>query len=169
MGFTRQGYWGELPFSSPGDPPNPGIEPMSPALQVDSLPLSHLGNPLIAIVCNCYTQQFLMNLRTQVSVPWIPTWETWLSTVSSVGHRRAHGLSQQPDLPLHTCSQASPLWELQFLSGVGRAAISCRVCWFRTVEVKILGDSWQPGIPSMLAGSWVRAVSGVLGAMSLSK
>ena len=55
MGFTRQGYWRELPFSSPGDPPNPGIEPMSPALQVDSLPLSHLGNPLIAIVCT--TQQ----------------------------------------------------------------------------------------------------------------
>ena len=71
MGFTRQGYWRELPFSSPGDPPNPGIEPMSPALQVDSLPLSHLGNPLIAIVCT--TQQFLMNLRTQISVPWIPT------------------------------------------------------------------------------------------------
>lgn len=68
-----------------------------------------------------------------------------------------------------TCSQASPLWELQFLSGVGRAAISCRVCWFRTMEAKILGDSWQPGIPSVLASGWVRAVSGVLGAVSLSE
>ena len=101
--------------------------------------------------------------------PGSPLEKPWLSTVSSVGHRRAHGLSQQPALPLHTCSQASPLWELQFLSGVGRAAISCRVCWFRTVEVKILGDSWQLGIPSMLAGSWVRVVSGVLGAMSFSE
>ena len=34
MGFSRQEYWSGLPFPSPGDPPNPGIEPQSPALQV---------------------------------------------------------------------------------------------------------------------------------------
>ena len=38
MGFPRQGYWSGLPFPSPGDRPNPGIEPESPALQVDALP-----------------------------------------------------------------------------------------------------------------------------------
>ena len=32
MGFPRQEYWSGLPFPSPGDLPNPGIEPMSPAL-----------------------------------------------------------------------------------------------------------------------------------------
>ena len=32
MGFPRQKYWGGLPFPSPGDLPNPGIEPTSPAL-----------------------------------------------------------------------------------------------------------------------------------------
>ena len=32
MGFPRQEYWSGLPFFSPGDLPNPGIEPMSPAL-----------------------------------------------------------------------------------------------------------------------------------------
>ena len=32
MGFSRQGYWSALPFPSPGDLPNPGIEPCSPAL-----------------------------------------------------------------------------------------------------------------------------------------
>ena len=37
MGFSRQEYWYELPFPSPGDLPNLGIEPGSPALQVDSL------------------------------------------------------------------------------------------------------------------------------------
>ena len=41
MGFPRQEYWNGLPFPSPGVLPNPGIEPESPALQVDSLPLSH--------------------------------------------------------------------------------------------------------------------------------
>ena len=32
MGFSRQEYWSGLPFPSPGDLPNPGIEPRSPAL-----------------------------------------------------------------------------------------------------------------------------------------
>ena len=35
-GFSRQGYWSGLPFPSPGDLPDPGIEPRSPALQTDS-------------------------------------------------------------------------------------------------------------------------------------
>ena len=43
--FSRQGYWSGLPFLSPGDAPDPGIEPTSPALQADSLPLSHQGRP----------------------------------------------------------------------------------------------------------------------------
>ena len=38
MGLPRQEYWGRLPFLSPGDLPNPGIKPGSPALQADSLP-----------------------------------------------------------------------------------------------------------------------------------
>ena len=44
MGFSRQGYWSGLPFPSPSDLPDPGIEPVSPALQADSL-LSHQGSP----------------------------------------------------------------------------------------------------------------------------
>ena len=48
MGFPRQEYWSELPFPSPGDVPNPGIKLMSPPLQVNSLPLNHLGSPGIS-------------------------------------------------------------------------------------------------------------------------
>ena len=44
MGFSRQEYWSGLPFPSPGDLPNPGADPKSPALQA-SLPVSHLGGP----------------------------------------------------------------------------------------------------------------------------
>jgi len=40
LGFRRQEYWNGLPFTSPGDLLHPGIEPPSPALQVDSLLLS---------------------------------------------------------------------------------------------------------------------------------
>ena len=38
MGFPRQECWNGLPFPSPGDLPDPGIEPRSPALQADALP-----------------------------------------------------------------------------------------------------------------------------------
>ena len=45
MEFSRQEYWSGLPFPSPGDLPNPGIEPRSPTLQADAL-LSELpGKP----------------------------------------------------------------------------------------------------------------------------
>jgi len=37
MEFSRQEYWGGLPFPFPGDLPDPGIEPGSPMLQADSL------------------------------------------------------------------------------------------------------------------------------------
>ena len=47
MGFSRQEYWNWLPFPSPGDLPNPGIELGSPALQADSLPSEAPGNPMI--------------------------------------------------------------------------------------------------------------------------
>ena len=45
MGFSRQEYWSGLPFPSPGDLPDPGIEPKSPALQTDALPSEPPGKP----------------------------------------------------------------------------------------------------------------------------
>ena len=45
MGFSRQERWSGLPFPSPGDLPDPGIEPRSPALQADALPSEPPGNP----------------------------------------------------------------------------------------------------------------------------
>ena len=45
MGFPRQEYWSGLPFPSPGDLPDPGIKPWSPALQADSLPSEPQGSP----------------------------------------------------------------------------------------------------------------------------
>ena len=43
MGFPMQEYWSGLPFPSPGDLPNPGTEPESPAMQADSLPTELQG------------------------------------------------------------------------------------------------------------------------------
>ena len=44
MRFSRQEYWSGLPFPSPGDLPNPGIEPRSPTLQADALPSEPPGD-----------------------------------------------------------------------------------------------------------------------------
>ena len=48
-GFSRQEYWGGLPCPPPGDLPNPGIKPRSPALQVDSLPIERPGKPFMHV------------------------------------------------------------------------------------------------------------------------
>ena len=96
MRFPRQEYLSGLPFPSPGDLPNSGIELMSLALQADSLPLSHQGSPLhththtyleclggwtwkyICVVCVCvcvcvylciYTHICLWE-RTRHRIPW---------------------------------------------------------------------------------------------------
>ena len=45
MGFYRQEYWSGLPLPSPGDLPDPGIEPKSPTLQADALPSEPPGKP----------------------------------------------------------------------------------------------------------------------------
>ena len=45
MGFSRQEYWGGLLFPSPGDLPDPGIEPGSPALEADALTSESPGKP----------------------------------------------------------------------------------------------------------------------------
>ena len=46
MGFSRKEYWSGLPFPSPGDLPDPGIELGSPVLQADSL----LSEPLFSML-----------------------------------------------------------------------------------------------------------------------
>ena len=46
MKFSRQEYWSRLPYPSPGDLPDSGIEPMFPTLQADTLPSELPGKPL---------------------------------------------------------------------------------------------------------------------------
>ena len=61
MGFSRQDYWSGLPFPSPGDLPDPGIEPGSPALEADALTSELSGKHIYACIC------IYMFLR---STPW---------------------------------------------------------------------------------------------------
>ena len=69
MGFSRQEYWSGLPFPSPGDLPNPGIEPGSPTLQADALSSEPPGKPFLVGGRYC----FLNSLRVLCSynIAWI--------------------------------------------------------------------------------------------------
>ena len=49
MGFSRQEYWSGLPFPSPGDLPDPGIEPKSPSFQADALTSEPPGKPMMMV------------------------------------------------------------------------------------------------------------------------
>ena len=67
MEFSRQEYWSGLPCPPSGDLPNPWIEPTSPAapaLQGDSLPLSHQGNPKLTKHSKQMNYQTDQNLET---------------------------------------------------------------------------------------------------------
>ena len=66
-GFSRQEFWSGLPGPRLGDLPHPGIKPGSPALQADSLPLSHLGSPT-HIIHHTYSIVRELNMQAQGAI-----------------------------------------------------------------------------------------------------
>ena len=62
VGFSRQEYWSGLPFPSPGDLPDPGIEPGSPALQADALPSEPPGKPQAMSIADLFLSLFCIVL-----------------------------------------------------------------------------------------------------------
>ena len=64
VGFPGQEYWSELPFPSPGDLPNPGIEPSSPALAGRFFTTELPGKPIIIVaIINIPLQSHIENDR----------------------------------------------------------------------------------------------------------
>ena len=99
MGFSRQEYWSGLLFPSPGNLPDPGIEPGSPVLQADLYQLSYKGSPcsvvsFIKSICIIF-QAFQMPNNTYFSAvqllihvwlfatPWIAAHQASLSITKS--------------------------------------------------------------------------------------
>ena len=68
MGFSREQYWSGWPFPSPGDLPNPGVNPPSPILQADSLPSEPPGNP--QRVLGLWSSGFLAYWNSLISPEW---------------------------------------------------------------------------------------------------
>ena len=67
MELSKQEYWSKLPFPSPGDLPNPGIECGSPSLQADSLPFEppgkcHLRSPLPSLMVPISSSIYLVSI-----------------------------------------------------------------------------------------------------------
>ena len=71
MGFSRQEYWSGLPCPPPGDLPDPGIEPRSPALQADSLSSESPGKPsfFLKVMIISFPSFFFMTWGTKIDVP----------------------------------------------------------------------------------------------------
>ena len=64
MGFSRQEYWSGLPSPSPGDLPDPGMEPGSPTLQADYLPSEPLTPEKSLLIVHCKRLGFLDDFLT---------------------------------------------------------------------------------------------------------
>ena len=94
MEFSRQEHWSGLPCPPPGDPPEPGIKATALTVQEDSLPLSHQGNPSIAL-----------GLRSNAISPFRPSWRhdqqlhTFVATRYFCSLKQTH--SPSPEIILH--------------------------------------------------------------------
>ena len=111
MGFSRQEYWSGLPFPSPGDLPNPGIEPGSPALQTDTLPSEPPGllttTTAAKIIKTDYTKYWQESVCLQCrrpgfnfrvgKIPWRRKWQSTPALLpgKSHGQRSLIGYSPQ--------------------------------------------------------------------------
>ena len=80
-GIIKQEYCSGLPFPPPGDLPDPGIKPMSFALQVDSLPTEPLGKPKQSF-SSVQSVQLLSRVRL-FATPWIAAHQASLSITNS--------------------------------------------------------------------------------------
>ena len=84
MEFFRQEYWSGLPFPSRGDLPDPGIEPMSPALRADSLLSESPGKPHVVLIT---VKSRVTHLFTLLISPLWTAWRQGCKTESSFSPR----------------------------------------------------------------------------------
>ena len=75
MGFPRQQYWSQLPFPPPGDLPDPGIEPASPAFAGIFFIVEPLGKPAFSVRLLKNSPSFFFSvkkLKDKIALNWIP-------------------------------------------------------------------------------------------------
>ena len=87
MGFSRQEYWSGLPFPSPGDLPDPGIEHRSPTLQADVLPSKPPGKPKRSLK----EQRFNYHVCRATDICTVNDrvgWKEYISSFNILGHQQ---------------------------------------------------------------------------------
>ena len=105
MEFSRQEYWSGLPFPSPGDLPNTGMEPRSPALQADALPVWATREPYLKINWDNILKIFAPGPRIK------EVFDKWklslllLIIINYINELHVHGLSR------FTCWNSNPQWD----------------------------------------------------------
>ena len=116
MVFPRQEFWSWLPFPPLGDLPDPGIEPGSPALQVDCLPLAPPGKQLLFVKLYYFKQSVPFSSVTQScptlydpmnhSTPGLPVHHQLPEFTQTHIHRDSDAI--QPSHPLSSPSPPAP-------------------------------------------------------------
>ena len=79
MEFSRQEYWSGLPFPSPWDLPDPGVEPRPPALWADSLPSWPPGKPTLDTELTWFAKAFKVGMR-KWEAPCISDFSNWMKS-----------------------------------------------------------------------------------------
>ena len=154
--FSRQECWSGLPFPSPGDLPNPGIEPASPALQADSIPSEPPGKPLSAghmeaillfssvqishsVMSNSLWPHGLQHVR--LSCP-SPTPGAYSNSYPS--HRWCHPTISSSVIAFFSCLQSFPASELlvmsRFIASGGQSIRVSASAWVLPMNVQ----DWFP-------------------------
>ena len=186
LGFSRQGYWGGLPCPPPGELPDPGIKPMSPAFQADSFTTEPPGKPLSYTCMHSFSYSFHYGLsqdlyhrlpelhrRTFLFIPsmynrmhlLIPnTWSIPASSYSLLGICKS---------ALYVCASLSVLKVSSFVScfRFHIQAVSCGVCLSLTDGLHFVWSSLGPSLLLQVAFFlflWLRSIPLYVCTMSLS-
>ena len=120
MGFSRQAYWSGLPFPSPGDLPNPGIEPRSPVLQADTLSSEPPGKSKnTGVGCHSLLQEIFL---THGLNPGLPHYRQMLYRLSHQGSPREQVEKRKPLHSQWGYKLVQPLWKMvwSFLKKLNR-------------------------------------------------
>ena len=146
LGFSRQEYWSGLQCPSPGDLPDPGIKPRSPALQVDSLPSEPPGKPYICM-CMCMYIYMHMNINTHTYNGFI-TWSI-LTKFSRVLYGRRNNDFFQGSMETY-CSCFTCLIAKAGLLKQGRKGIMWFLDWGMSTNVDGTDQQQRPTVEDSL-------------------